>query len=396
MHLKSWFVISLAVVSSSLATAQLPGPAPKPEEIVVAKTVMNNVYDSFVKIIPYVYADKNAADLFKETANQKELIKNLTEISHAFQGAKHVEFFQKPGFRPSLETINTHLDETINSIKSQNFVFAQSRLKAVTALCVSCHSALPESISQNAFGDALNKEKRGKFESDFAYANYLYLVRRFSEADFYFELTIKSALEKADAHMMPEHELSASLRRILSIYTKITFNPDKAEAVLKKYVDHKNMPKALKGTMEDWLKNLGEWKKFDPRKVKSVTSFVDKYLVPLEAKRDLLATGQKDVTLLISAGVLSKYLTDHPRGKMTPEILYWLSIAERRLSTSYFFSLSDLYLKDCITLYPKSAWAKKCYQEYEDNITFGFSGSKGTDIPSEEKKELERLKKVLK
>jgi len=173
MQLKSVLVLSLALTYSAFIMAQQPGPAPKPEEIVAAKTVMNNVYDSFVNIIPYVYADKNAADLLKDSANQKALIKNLTEISHAFQGAKHVEFFQKPGFRPSLETINTHLDETINSIKSQNFVFAQSRLKAVTALCVSCHSALPESISQNAFGDALNKEKRGKFESDFAYANYL-------------------------------------------------------------------------------------------------------------------------------------------------------------------------------------------------------------------------------
>lgn len=381
---------------SFAVNAQGPAVAPKPEDVVAAKVVMNNVYDSFVKIIPYVYADRNASDLLKDAGNQRELIKNLTEISQAFQGARHVEFFQKPGFRPSLETINSSLDETINSIKNQNFVFAQSRLKAVTALCVSCHTALPESLSQNAFGDALNKEKRGRFESDFAYANYLYLVRRFSEADLYFEKTIRASLEKADPNQMAGHELSDSLRRILSIYTKITFNPDKAEANLKKFLDHKNMPKTMKATMSGWLKNLGEWKKFDPRQVKSVHSYVEKYLAPLESKRDLLATGEKDVTLLISAGILSKYLTEHPNGKLTPEILYWLSLAERRLSTSYFFSLSDLYLKDCITLYSKSSWAKKCYQEYEDNITFGFSGSKGTDIPSEEKRELERLKKVLK
>lgn len=377
-------------------------PAPKPEDVVQAKAVMSNVYDSFVKIIPYVYADKEAADLLKVPSNQKELIKDLTEISHAFKGARHVEFFQKPGFRPSLETINTHIDETITSIKSQNFIFAQSRLKAVTALCVSCHSALPDSISENAFGAALKKEKRGRFDSDFAYANYLYLVRRLTEADFYFELAIKSALERSTPNQMPEHELSTSLRRVLSIYTKITFNPDKSEAILKKYLQHKNLPKSLKETMTGWIANLDKWKKFDPRKVKSIHEFIQKTLAPLEAHRDRLASGQSDVTLLISSGILSKYLTEHvesnkkAKNSIVPEVLYWLSIAERRLSSTYFFSLSDLYLKDCITLYPHSPWAKKCYQEYEDNITFGFSGSKGTDIPPEEKRELERLKQVLK
>ena len=102
------------------------------------------------------------------------------------------------------------------------------------------------------------------------------------------------------------------------------------------------------------------------------------------------------MTLLVSSGVLSKYLNDNPKSKLVPEILYWLSIAERRLSNTYFFSLSDLYLKDCVRLYPKSKYAKKCYQEYADNIEFGYSGSSGTDIPVEEKQELEQLKKYLK
>jgi hypothetical protein len=319
--------IVLALIMSLSAFAETP--AAKPADAVQAKAVMNNVYDSFVKIIPYVYADKNAADLLKDPSNQKELIKDLTEISHAFKGAKHVEFFQKPGFRPSLETINTHIDETISSIKSQNFIFAQNRLKAVTALCVSCHSALPDSIADNAFGEALKKEKRGRFDSDFAYANYLYLVRRFTEADFYFELAIKAALERSTPDQMPEHELVASMRRVLSIYTKITFNPDKSEAILKKYLMHKNLPKSLKQTMEGWIANLSKWKKFDPRKVKSIHEYISKNLAPLEAHRDRLASGESDVTLLISAGILSKFLTENAKNSLVPEVLYWLSIAER-------------------------------------------------------------------
>jgi hypothetical protein len=362
-----------------------------------AKIVMGNVYDSFVKIIPYAYAEKDAADLLRDSSHQQELIKNLTDISNSFKGARHVQFFQRPGFRPSLETINTHIDETINSIKSQNYILAQSRLKAITALCVSCHSVLSDNISKNAFGEAINSEKRNRFESDYAYANYLYLVRRFSESTFYFEQSIKSHLEKGNAKdEMADHELDSSLKRVLSIYTKINFNPEKAQAFIKKNIALKNMPKETVNTLTTWQKSLAKWKKFNPKKIKSIQQFIEKNLAPLENEREKLSSGESDVTLLIASGVLSKYLVDNSKSPLTPEILYWLSIAERRLSSTYFFSLSDLYLKDCITLYSSSPWAKKCYQEYEDNITFGFSGSKGTDIPLEEKRELERLKQVLK
>lgn len=368
-----------------------------PPDQAQAKAIMSNVYDSFVKIIPYIYSEKSAGEILKKKSVQNELIKNLTDISDCFKGAKHVEFLQAPGFRPSLNTINTHIDETISSIKSQNFVFAQSNLAAITALCVSCHSILSDSISKNAFGGAINSEKRSRFESDYAYGNYLFLVRRLSEATFFFELATKSHLENpASQNSTTNYELYSSFRRVLSIYTKTTFNPDKSLAFLKKYQNHKNLGPGLSAVITQWIVHLDKWKKFDPHKVKFISKFIKEHLSPLENHKEKLMSPESDITLLIASGVLSKYLMEHRLSSVTPEILYWLAIAERRLSSTYFFSISDLYLKDCITLYPKSIYAKKCYEEYQDNIIFGFSGSAGTDIPTEEKRELERLKQYLK
>ncbi len=361
-----------------------------------AKAVMDNIYDSFVEVIPYVFSEKSATEIFSDQAAQKVIIKNLTNISDSFKTAKHVEFFQKPGFRPSLETINIHIDETISSLKAKHYVFAQSRLKAVSALCVSCHSILSESISKKAFGEAINSEKRNRFESDFAYANYLFLVLRLAESAHYFEATIDSHLDNSNPNALMSHELYSSFRRVLSIYTKITFNPDKSLAFLKKYQNHKNLNQPLKSVINSWILQLDKWKKFDPYKIKSLSSFIEKYLAPLEKYQEKLSTEESDITLLIASGILSKYLTDGSKSLKTSEILYWLAIAERRLSSTYFFSLSDLYLKDCIILYSTSLYAKKCYNEYVENITFGFSGSNGTDIPEEERKEIARLKLFLK
>lgn len=363
------------------------------EQKTEARAIMDGVYESFVKVIPYVYSDEQSGGkLLKDSQQKVELVKNLTDISDFFKSARHVEYFQRPGFRPSLETINNHLSDTIRAVKADNFIFAQKRLRATTALCISCHSQLSENASQNAFGNAINKAKRESFDSDFAYGNYLFLVRRFSESEKYFDLAIEKALKENN-----EHELYSSLRKELSIHTKIELDAGKAKAFIARFENDSRLPPLAKTSLANWKKNLTMWEKFNPKKVKSIDGFIKKYLRPLEDDKSKTAEGDNDVTLLVASGVLSKYLNDHPKSKLAPEILYWLSISERRLSSSYYFySLSDLYLKDCIKLYPKSLYAKKCYAEYEDNIIFGFSGSSGTDIPVEEKQELERLKKSLK
>ena len=380
-------LLLLLCLTTQLAFAKTSG-----DQKTEARAIMDGVYNSFVKVIPYVYADEKNGGLFLKDSQQKtELLKNLTDISDYFKSARHVEYFQRPGFRPSLETINHHMDDTIRAVKNDNIAFAQKRMKALTALCISCHSQLSENASQNAFGNAINKAKRETFDSDFGYANYLFLVRRFSESATYFDSAIEVALKEGQ-----EHELYSSLRKEISIHTKIDFDVKKSQAFIKKYQGDKRLPPLAQNMLTTWDKSLLKWGKFNPKKVKSIDQFIKTYLAPLETDKGQTAGGDNDITLLVSSGVLSKYLIDHPKSSLAPEILYWLSIAERRLSNTYFFSLSDLYLKDCIKLYPKSRYAKKCYAEYAENIEFGYSGSSGTDIPAEEKQELERLKRYLK
>ncbi|MBC7428750.1 MAG: hypothetical protein H7336_09085 [Bacteriovorax sp.] len=384
LNLKALFILAVLFSSQVIATE-----AQNKSE---AKKIMDGVYGAFIKIIPYVYSDEKKLENLRQDASQKNnLLKNLTDISGFFKTARHVEYFQRPGFRPSLDTINKHIDETVSAVKNNNYIFAQKRMKALTSLCISCHSQLSETATENAFGNAISKAKKESFESDYAYGNYLFLVRRFGESEKFFDLATVTALKTGN-----DQELYSSLRRIISIHTKINFNPLMAQAFITRYQSNKGLPLMAQDQLEIWSKSLKKWKSFNPKKVKSIDSFIQKYLAPLEVNKDKIATGDNDIALLVSSGVLSKYLNDNPKSKNVPEILYWLSIAERRLSNSFFFSLSDLYLKDCVRLYPKSSYAKKCYQEYADNIEFGYSGSGGTDIPIEEKQELDALKGALK
>ncbi len=360
-----------------------------------AKAVMGQVYDSFVKIIPYVYSTEYRSNAFEKKKEKAELLKNLTDLSQFFKSAQHAEFFQRPGFRPTLETINNHIDETIISVEVNNHIFAQKRLNVLGALCVSCHSQLPNSIAKNAFGqETLKQISRDSFESDFAYANYLFLVRQFDDSKKYFEKSIETILVKSENDQ--RKEITASLKKILSIYTKIKFDYNSANAFVEKWARDSRLSSQDKKMVQRWSSDLKAWKSFDPASVKSMSQFIEKNLSQLDWKKEIMFTGEDDVTFFIASGLLLNFLVENPESPMAPEILYWMYMAEKHMSQTYFFSLGDLYLKDCIRKYPASPFAKKCYNEYADSIESGFTGSSGTSIPLEERKELNKLKSMLK
>lgn len=379
-----------AFLVSSLNAAD-KAAEPTPSE---AKIVMDRVHESFVKIIPYVYSEKLLADLAvkKNESKKEEVIYTLNDISNFFKTAKHVETFQKPGFRPSLETINTHMNETILSVKNNNTAYASKRLKAMTAICLSCHTQLQE---ENSFAKDVPKAQNELFARPYDYANYLMILRKFSEAQKYYEVSLKENLKSPVKDQFNE-EISTSLKRVLSIHTKINFDPKAALNFVRKYKNETNLNKVARDTLAIWEKDLIKWQSFNPKKQKSVHQFVVTYLNPIESEKAETAFGENDITLLVASGILTKDLNSRPTSKDVPENLYWLAIAEKRLGSSYLFSLGDLYLKECIRQYPASPFAKKCYKEYEDNLTFGYSGSSGTDIPDDEKQELAKLKALLK
>lgn len=122
------------------------------------KAVMNQVYESYINIVPFIYSN---VELDKK--NSEVLLGHLNNISEAFKKAKHVDMLQIPGFKPSLDTINIHLKETIDSLNAKNTIFAKARLQAMTTLCMNCHGQIGESVAKNAFGDSLYKANRQGF-----------------------------------------------------------------------------------------------------------------------------------------------------------------------------------------------------------------------------------------
>jgi hypothetical protein len=268
-------------------------------------------------------------------------------------------------------------------------------------MCISCHSQLPKGKS-STFRN-FRSVTRKDFFNDYEYGDYLFLIRDYTQATRYYEKEIAARIAKNKALKAIHNSknsnyldftIEKSLKRVLTIYTKVFYRPEKAMNFLSKYMNEKDIPTSMKGDIEDWYQDLKAWKKIkfsgDVSNEKELTGFIKKHLE--ETADDKTA----DVDYLVGAGVLYRFANKNPKSESIPQVLYWLGKIDYNLEHSYFYSLAEVYLKNCVKQYPKSQYARKCFKQYKDNLEMGFTGTSGTNIPEDEMKLLEELKTHLK
>lgn len=375
------------------------GSGKKPTPTV--KKTMNSVFGGFLGLVPFMGDPMK----FKDPANKEEIHTHLTTISNAFSNARHVKTFNLPGFNPSYEQVKVHLKETLEAFEVGQPDFARVRVRATGQLCISCHTQLKG--NRGSFG-AINSVARTDFNSDFDYAEFLFLVRNYRKSQRYYNKEITSVLKKTEELKKLSKGMSSpylgnkiddSLGKMLTMHTKVKYSPSTAINILSKYEKENHLSGETKDRLKNWISSLKKLKsdKTLTGKVKNskqLDAFLKNHVRKFESELSMY-DGSNDVELLVASGILYRYLYKSSKSSDTPKVLYWVSKIDRLLSSSYLFSLSDLYLKRCITDYSKSLWAKKCYKEYKDQVSHGYTGSSGTFIPKDERDELKRLKKFI-
>lgn len=381
----------LSLLSFSLLILMISSRA----EFKSTKEAMNEIFSTFVSLIPYASNEMR----FNDPKAEEYIKAKLLKLKTAFKSAKHLKKINTPGFQPSFEIVTEHLEQTYENFSTHNKAFARTRLKETTEMCISCHTQLPKSTS-NTFR-RFDTVKRDQFYNDYEYADYLFLVRKYTSAIRQYEKEIESRLAKNKALKSIQNSkhsryldftIEKSLKRILTIHTKVFYNPKKALANLEKYQNNPDLPANLKNTVKDWVVDLKRWVK-DPfdgsiKSEKGLDEFVKKHLLENEVETS-------DVDYLIGAGALYHYVNKNPVSPSVPKVLFWLGKIDNELEHSYFYSLSEIYLKNCIKNYPKSSYAKKCYNQYKEIIETGFTGTSGTHIPADEQEMLNKLKSYL-
>ncbi|MCB9062801.1 MAG: hypothetical protein H6622_14865 [Halobacteriovoraceae bacterium] len=368
------------------------------------KVTMNKIFTHFAALMKYSGQELK----FTDPKFNDDILSNLKGLHESFEQADHNMFFKTSAFSPSLNVMKDHIKDTYESFKEGHKHFARIRANATLGICMSCHTQLPTGKA-SSFMHPLKSLKIEDFDNTLEYAEFLFLTRSYDQAQEQFkkaeeeEILKLNNLLKAYTEVQKrvgfnDSKLRRAVSRQLMIALKVENSVQKAKNILKRLENQNQLPKFLMADLKSWEDQLNKWKspKKELQTKEDVMSFIRNYLKPATMTSDSINDGSFDMGLLISSGLLSRFLYRNPKSKLTPEILYWLALAENQLNNNYLYSLGEIYLKTCVTDYPKSAAARNCFQEYKEMMTIGFSGSGGTNIPEDIKNEISKLEKLIK
>lgn len=165
-------------------------------------------------------------------------------------------------------------------------------------------------------------------------------------------------------------------RRKLSIFARVKRDPDAGIQNLTEDLNNPKIPANVRENVKDWIAALSKWKQetLDPAKLntKDLIAFAAQK-IPTNLNRRIGPTDPELINLLRLSGLLYERLYSETDPALTQGLLYNLALCERSLSPFPWYSLNEIYLKECVIRFPKQPLSKKCYEAYKDGMTERFS-----------------------
>jgi tetratricopeptide (TPR) repeat protein len=370
-----FFLTSLTVFAgqSSLAKTEKP-----------VTGLMHKFLGYMQALRPYIASEKKMTD----PANDAEIKTYLKGLSEAVKTAKHEPKLQKPMFKVSREALEEHIYETERVFKVGNKTYARMMLQSTLSVCMSCHTQIP-TASKNF--ESLNFTDQ--LTPPFDQAEFLFATRQFDKAHELYDKAIRGFPE----NKLASYSLEDAIERQVAYFSRIKRDPSGGRDYLQSLLKQKKLPVHITKNVEAWAALFNEWSREKTPDMKTISEadlkkYVTKSLKPELWDKMVDANNPRVMTHLKISGLLYEYLTYHPQTELMPEILYWLAQCDRALNNNFFYSLADMYLRECITNYPKHPIALNCYQDYEDATIAGYTGSSGVNVPTDVLAELNKMK----
>ncbi len=374
-----------SVAPTSTANSTSTNKMPKKSSISQTKEHMNQFLEEMIALREFF----TSTPKFTDEANDKKISSHLKKMSTTAKKAAHDPILNQENFKFSWHVLENHIAETERVYHSGNKSYARWMMSSTISVCMTCHTQIP------AASRSLKKfEEFSSFATPSDKADFYFATRVFDKAaDIYDSIIQNYPKNKATAE-----QVENALERQVTYYSRIKRDSGAALEKLKIYSENKAIPTFLRNNIAAWIPQFEGLKKqtpIDPKSIgeKEMLNYAKERLNSKKQDEMVEANSPWLITYLHVSGLLYEFLNHHPNTEKTPEILYLLSICERSISQDFFYSLADLYLRECITRYPSQPVAKQCYSEYEKAILFGYTGSSGTHLPAGVKEDLKSLKK---
>lgn len=333
-------------------------------------------------LLPLIYQyDKPA------TLTDKMLVNNRIDslLTHVDKLASSVA--------PRSATYQISYQVLLSQLQLAQLEFASGRgamgmnlLRSATSVCATCHT-------QDERAATWLTPDSAALADAFIAGEFLFMTRQYDGAFNAYE----NWLRQQKTLEYDKRTLTA-FERLLLTALQMQKSPQAITGLLGEFIQRDNINGLLKNDLSDWVDGIHEL-----QTLTSITTHPEPDALKTMAT-DWLGNGESEPVgriviqesrrprIVWLRGELYRALTYETDPAMIADWLYWLALSDRVLEYRFYYSLADMYLKQCMLEYSDDPIAQSCYSEYENYIVYFYSGSSGTHIPPEVKAELESLK----
>lgn len=356
---------------------------------------MASMLKNVIKLVPLVMNDVK----FGDPQNQAKIKQAVHELAlssanleaHAKKGAQG----KGPGADPALSAGALGLKEAFDlaDVVLATGQSDQAKMFVRQALnqCLSCHS------ETNAGQKFQNTFLRGELE-------------RLSPLD---RFTIFAATRQFDAALSEfttlaqkpgsssAIEFEETVRSALAISVRVKQDPQAALKILDDAARSGRVSGSFKRSIEGWKAAVSKWfKETSDQPPGEPALFAKAEELMKEARRREDKTESYDasqIELLRASGLLHRFVREFPQSPLRTEAYFDLgSIYEEHSVSGPAWDVANNYFEACVRTRPHSQKAQTCFEKYNDNMLFGYTGSAGTRVPAEVRAQIEKLSSLAK
>lgn len=312
------------------------------------------------ELIPYLYHDQK----FSSPAHRDVILKQLDQLVASMEATPAL-LSDKTRLRLiSQASVVQQLSEARQQFKQGDHATAQYLLAGTPVLCSSCH------IQDGVPARHAPQLHREDFANDFSFAELNYYLRNYPVALDSYERYLQSP-------GVGESWIRGgkTLERLLDISLITEKDLAKTQQRLQRYQHMPGLTDALKKNLADWQHgmNLLAGK---PYTVTDIETLLEKEFAEVLAPKPESRLPETKRPLALS---LRAILQQDSHAVMTPtetaRDLYLLAILDRLLGEQTELSLTDLYLKECISL-KEPTYAAKCEKEAGERRQYFYGADK--------------------
>ena len=340
-------------------------------------------------LIPFVYNRK----AFDDRDNRYVILtrmKKLANGSHQVNpqmGKKYLG--DDPLLQFSLDSLNYDIKRAVSSFEAGHLDYSRNTMKSAIGHCFRCHSTTEMGSQAPWTLEGLENLQLSASDK----VDLLVAGRKYDQAI----QGVSDYLKNYESMQAQPFEYEAALRKYIWLTARLKQRPSDSLDLLQVIAEQKEVPGFMKAQLQAWMKSLQSWSKTvtktDKMGPNQLIAEARAAMKDAKMTQEFSRDRGGDVHYLRATGLLHEALK---RQTITPkdrrQAYYLLGISYEHLDDLGGWSLHEVYFERCIREFPGTIEARSCFNRLEASLIFGYSGSRGTHLPSEEQERLEELK----